>query len=333
MDTSGIAAFWSWWEGASPRIVAAIERGAFTPPLVQEIATHVTGVAPGLEWELGPGEKARHAFCLSPRGDTELRRVTELWRAAAPGGDGMWEFHPARRGRAAVTLRLDIGGKSLAFLDFVAGFTVDEARELVDVTCFHPEFEEMDEGLRASATFLMLDAAFGEDGVERWLGGIDAADEEPDDARPIQELLAAVDSLAKAATGERFSVMRGQDAEGRPLFAMVNQALKRIDHLRCDVHASVDVAVLRPTAEGLTTEEEAEALNELEDELEDALEGSGAAYFGRETGGGRRVLHWYAPSDSPAHQTLEAWAARHPERDARVDWRSDPRWEARDRFL
>ena len=74
-------------------------------------------------------------------------------------------------------------------------------------------------------------------------------------------------------------MLRGQDGDGRPVFVTLNAALKRIDHLACDHHVAIDLALLDPTEEGLTTDEEAEQLNALEDELAPLL--ADAVYFGR----------------------------------------------------
>ena len=102
MGTSaeGIAEFWGWWPAARGRIQAAIEGGGFDDALVEEIAARVSAINPELDWELAPGAKARHAFCLSGKGNPELRRITEQWLRAAPAIDQTWEYHPARRGSA-----------------------------------------------------------------------------------------------------------------------------------------------------------------------------------------------------------------------------------------
>ncbi len=251
---------------------------------------------------------------------------------SAPPIDQTWEYHPARRGNAELDdVNLEMAGFEVALSDFVAAFEVDEGREVVNVRCFHPEFPRLPEERRGTATALMLDGVLGEDGVERWLGNIESAAAAPDGARPIAELRAAVDVLARSATGERFAVMRGNDAEGRPRFVTLNTALKRIDHLACDHHVVIDMAILNPDTNGLATSDEAKDLDAIEDELQPLV--SDAVYFGRETRAGRRVLHFFAPGDSPARERLAAWASAHDARDVRIDWRADPRWEARARFL
>ena len=91
------------------------------------------------------------------------------------------------------------------------------------------------------------------------------------------------------------------------------------------------MAILTPDTNGLATSDEAKDLDVIEDELQPLV--SDAVYFGRETRAGRRVLHFFAPGDSPARERLTAWASAHDKRDVRIDWRADPRWEARARFL
>jgi hypothetical protein len=331
MGDGGIGGFWSWWPTARGRIEAAIGGGGFAKALVDEIAGHVAAIDAELDWELSPGGAAQHAFCLSAKGDPVLRRTTERWLAAAPAADATWEFHPSRIGRPGTT-GLTLEGQRLDFSELKVAFAVDPGREVVNVECFHPAFAKMNERLRGTATFLLLDGAFGEDAVERWFGGIEASATLPDGAGPAAELTAAVAELERTATRERFGILRGKDAEGRPVFVTLNTALKRIDNLACDHHLAVTVMLLNPRPDGLTTTEEADDLNALEDQLGDVVFGQ-AVYFGRETRRGQRVMHYFAADDAELREKLEGWAAGQRARGARVEWRADPTWEARARFL
>jgi hypothetical protein len=332
MNIDGIDAFWAWWPSARGRIEAAIGGGGFDDELVGDINARVNAIEADLDWELSPGRTAQHAFCISAKGDPEGRLVAEIWRQHAPPVDATWEYHPARLGgplRAGMTLEIE--GFAVELADFVAAFEVDDGRERIDATYFHPEFPNMAENLRGTVTFLMLDGAFGEDGVERWLGSIETAEAAPEGAVPIAELQAAVDELATTATGEKFAVLRGEDDGGAPVFITINHALKRVDHLLACMHVAIDLAILEPTEQGLTTNAEAEVLNALEDELVAALAGS-AHYYGRETRRGRRVLHLFAPEDGPAGALIDRWSAAHPDRDITATWRRDPSWEVQRRF-
>jgi len=332
MTEPAIDAFWTWWPEAAARIRTAIENRKLDEALVAEVAAKVQAIHPQLTWEMGPGGAAQHALCLSSGGDPELRRLTERWFRAAPPADAVWEFHPAKR--AAPNLaeaRLQIAEHTIDLGAMRFMVTLDPHRELMTVTSFHVAFAAMPDDMRGMATFIVLDRVLGEDTVQRWLGGIRTSVEPLEKGAPVAMLVEAVGLLARDATGERFATLRGEADDGQPMLATINLALKRIAHLDCDTHLCVDVALREPTSDGMPTDDEAEALSDIEDELEDMITGA-AAYLGRETVHGRRALHWFVAPDHPVRPALEAWAARHPDRDVRVTWQPDPRWTTADRF-
>jgi hypothetical protein len=331
--SGGIEAFWAWWPGVRERIQADIAARRIDEALVAEITSKVQGIHPKLTWELGPGASGPHAFCLSAAGDPELRRLTERWLRAAPAPDGSgWEFYPSKPGSPAFAdARLEIGEHKVTLGEMRFTVTLDPHRELMHVTSFHPAFPSMPEDLRGMTTFVTLDRILGEDSVERWLGGIRTSVTPLEQGGTLPQLVQALGTLASGATRERFANLEGRTPGGRPMAATVNMALKRIDHLACDTHLTVDVALVDPTFEGMPTDDESEALNDIEDELEEMITGD-AAYLGRETTQGRRTLHWYVVANHPVRPQLEAWVSRHPDRDVRLTWEPDPRWEAAARF-
>ena len=332
MTDAGIAAFWTWWPEAGARISAALADRKLDEALTAEVTAKVHAVHPNLTWELGPGGTAQHAFCLSAGGDPELRRLTERWLRAAPAMDAVWEFHPARRGAPGLAnARLQLAEHTLPLDDMRFTVTVDPLRELMNVTSFHPAFAAMPNDMRGTATFIILDRVLGEDTVQRWLGGIRTSVEPLDKGAPFAMLIEAVGLLSRDATAERFTSLRGQAPDGQPMFATINLALKRIDHLACDTLVSVEVAVLDAAPDELLDDDEADALDDIEDELEELTTGD-AVYFGCETVHGRRALHWFVAPDHPIRSALEAWAARHADRDVRLTWAPDPRWATADRF-
>jgi len=329
---AGIESFWTWWPEAGARIRAAIENRKLDEALAAEVTAKVQAIHPKLTWELGPGGTAPHAFSLSAGGDPELRRLTERWFRAAPAADAVWEFHPARR--AAPNLadaRLQIADHTIPLDEMRFTVMVDPHRELMNVTSFHPAFAAMPDDMRGMATFLILDRVLGEDTVQRWLGGIRTSIEPLEQGAPFAMLIEAVKLVSRDATGERFTSLRGQTPDGQPMFATINLALKRIDHIPCDTHVCVEVAVFDPAADGTLDDDEADALDDIEDELEDMITGD-AAYFGCETVHGRRAFHWFVAPDHPIRPALEAWATRHADRDVRLTWAPDPRWSTADRF-
>jgi hypothetical protein len=329
---AGIDAFWKWWPEAEVRIRAAIADRKLDEALVAEITAKVQAIDPKLAWELGPGGAAQHALCLSSGGDPELRRLTARWHRAAPAADAVWEFHPARRGAPGLSdAKLQIAEHTVSLGEMRFTATIDPHRELLNVTSFHPAFAAMPEEMRGMTTFITLDRVLGEDTLQRWLGGVRASVEPLEKGAPFAMLIEAVGLLSRDATGERFTTLEGEAPDGRPVFATINLALKRIDHVACDTLLSVDVAVFDPAPDGLLDDDEADALDDIEDELEEMITGD-AVYFGRETVHGRRALHWFVAPDHPIRSALEAWAARHADRDVRLTWAPDPRWATADRF-
>ncbi|HUJ57543.1 MAG TPA: DUF695 domain-containing protein [Kofleriaceae bacterium] len=326
----GIRAFWVWWETAQPRVLRAIEVDRkFSPDLIREIADRVDAIG-DLDWELSPGKTSRHAFCLSPKGDPQARLITELWRDRGPSPDATWEYFAARQARPGSTL--EINNVELDRNDLMVSFEVDPGRERIDATYFHPKFAKLSETTQATALYLLLDGALGEDGVERWLGHIEASAKKLEDAVAFREFTDALAELERTATGEQFVVMQGKTETGDPVFVTCNRALKRIDHILHTMHVAVDLAILDQSPHGLTTPADAEQLNILEDELASSLGGL-VVYFGRETRSGHRVMHWYAPEDSAAQGIIERWSKQRADRRPQVEWIRDPTWEFVKRYV
>ncbi len=120
-------------------------------------------------------------------------------------------------------------------------------------------------------------------------------------------------------------MLEGKSASGRPVLAMINVAIKRLDHLLMDQHLEVVVPFEDGAAQGMPTGEENQALNALEDELIAAL-GHDAVYVGHETGDGRRTLHFHVAAQGPAGARVDEWA-RKAGRAIEVEFRHDPGWE------
>lgn len=322
----GIRAFWAWWAEARHRVLSAIEvERAFSPALVEDISAHVAAIG-DLDWELGAGVTSQHAFYLSAKGNPEGRLITELWRSLGPPPDETWSYFPARQPRRGLSIELE--GVNIDPEQMRVTFEVEDSRERVHGTFSHPAFAQLDPDSRPMALFLMLDGEFGEDGVERWLGGIEVSDVPGESS--IAEFRAAVEAMAQNATGEQFAVLRGENDDGEPVFVTANLALKRIDHLLHTMHLAVGVDVLDRNQHGLPTNADAEQLNALEDELTGAF--TDAVYYGRETRPGRRTMHWYVPEESAAARIVEDFAKRHPERKVEVMLERDATWEFAKRY-
>lgn len=327
-------AFWRRWGELRGEVRRAIESGDFGD-LPNRISGAVEHIADGLTWELGPGDQAQHAFCISSNGDPDKRAAIESCLRRGPGVDAEWEYHPARQPvpvEAVDGFSLRFGESDLTFGDVRVAWSPDEDRERLDVTVHHPVFAAMPDEARQQAGFVILDNVLGEDGVERWIGGIDWVNEPLEDGKGLRDLRAAVDELASSATGDRWAILRGELTDGAPIFVTLNTALKRVDHPLFLQRLELTIPLKEPTEEGLTTDDEATRLNELEDELMEDLVGA-VAYVGRETRKGLRLLHMYCAEGGPAPDVIRRFGERHPERAMALHVERDPFWEGQSRFI
>jgi hypothetical protein len=324
-----IDAFWTWWKTASASIHKAVEARDIGP-VDDDITSHVQAVDEGLKWELGPGADGKLAFAMVWNGSLERRRLSERWLERAPADDPAWEFHAARPpGQGWQTMTMELGPHKINFGEFTCELEVDESSERVNITVFHAATAKAPENVRGTAAYVMLDRAFGEDGVDRWLGVIELATKKPKKAQPIDELVAAVAALEESATGEQFALYEGERDEA-PVLIVKNEALKAIDYLDCDHELAIAIGYETDGDHGLPSEEDTTAIDALEDALVEELAGA-AAYHGRETSSGTRTLYFFAPANDVAAQRIKAWQAKQ-QRPVEVTWTADPLWEGLSRW-
>lgn len=288
MDSS-LARFWVWWSEAGPRIAAAIAART-VGALAEEISAQVRALDPGLAWELGPGRRSEHNLTLSPEGSIVLRRLTERWVRSAPMRDPTWEFYPARQ--PAPELQLAIAGHTLDPAEWLIAAEIDEGRLLLNLSAYHPVLRKLPDRERPRAGFIALDQMFGEDAVEKWMGQLKFTTDKPRDAATPTDVLNTMEALAEESKKEVFTLAQARDKQGHPVFLNFNERLKWLDHLFAESRVQLDLQLRQPSAHGLPTQGEGEALNLLEDQLLAAS--SGAVYVGRLTGNGRRTWHFYA---------------------------------------
>jgi hypothetical protein len=308
---AAIADFWQWWPTARPRLTASIDAREGGMSMVDEIRQRVHAIDPDLEWELGQGEQAKNAFVLTPAGNAKLRATAARWRAAAPPADEIWEFHDARQPSAGFDdFTLQIGEHSLAMSEvrFGAILTGDEPHS-VDVTVFHPLFADLPDNLRSQITFLALDWALGENGVETWVGLVEPMATEPPDARTVHELRAVVTEIADRHRKPVWAILGAETPEGQPVMAMTQLPLRAVRWPRFDTH----VGVVLPYAardNGLPTDEALQALRLFEDQLEPVLAKDGEL-LAHETQLGQRTLHYYVDGETqlPARirEAVKGW--------------------------
>lgn len=193
-----VAAFWSWYASVARRFYSEIENkrcGTLEP----EVSGKVTELLPGMGWVFGPGEGGGgHSLTLTPEGDAHKRLVAQYWRQCAPQLPG-WTFYASRQPST-----LHISGQSIRIdnNDFGAHEIwltphVDEQKEKVDLTVWHPLFDHIEKRLRWTVTFLWLDEALGEDGVVEWIGEINLGNDKLAGAIPLSELPEFIDELER----------------------------------------------------------------------------------------------------------------------------------------
>ena len=320
-----IKAFWTWWPTVAEAFAKSFKSGP-SQSLIDAMVAHVAAIDPGLDWEFGPGVKSTHHLCLASKGDPALRVVTERWlRGALP--DETWEFYPARQGsEVGASMSLRIAEFDLKLDEMRFAVEHDDNRELVNLIVDHPGFADIDDdSLKTRIAFIALDNTLGEDDVERWVGSVVVAEGALDQSIPLTALRAHVDQFAAKATGDRWALLSGS-FDGAPVFVSTNTAIKRIDHLLLDTHVTLSITLANPTEEGLPTDEEAAALDAMEDALIAQL-GKEAVFIGRETSRGQRELHLHVMEGGPAAAIIARWRAQHPGVHIESSVESDPQWE------
>jgi hypothetical protein len=285
-------------------VEAAIDSGEWGD-LYPQLAERVTAIHADLQWEVAKGQRARHAFVVSPGGHAELRAYAVRWHDAAPPPDDTFEFHPARQADPGVldsTMRMD--GATLDLADLRFGFAVDPDRDQAEVTVYHPVFPDLTDEVRGQISFLSLDWLLGEEGVERWVGTVEFGGAPPSDAQPAAQLKAAVDRLAAEENDAVWALMSAE-ADGKPLLACAQQPLVPVRFPRFDTHVAVTLPYRLANDGGLPVDLSLEALRDKEDQLTDLLDGDNAGtLLAHETTQGVRVLHFYVDSTTDATQRV-----------------------------
>jgi hypothetical protein len=321
---AAIQAFWAWWATARPRAERQIE-GADDDRLIDEIGTRVAAIHPELQWEFTRGSTSQHLLVVSAAGDPVLRSLAERWRRAGPPPDATFAYAGARLGSpdALDEGQLSIGGHDLELGEIRFAAEVDEDRDCVHVEVWHPVFPALPEGVRNQIAFLSLDWLLGEDGVEIWVGGIEAATT-PGATLTGRELATVVAGI-DPGDGERSWRALSGTRDGRPLVALAQAPLRAARWPGHDLHIRLEVPYLRRDANGFPTEEALADLHSLASHVEEHADG--AVVVAHETSDGVRTTHLYA--DRPAAAAvLEPLVASWPDGRIRMTVTPDPAWEA-----
>ena len=319
-----IEAFWAWWPSAREMLAKAARTGTLTDDASEALNDRVAAIHPKLAWELPKKVSPPYQLWLTGRGDLLLRALAGQWCARAPVDADDWAFYPARPALTDLGDRApQVAGRSWRLGDITVGLREDEIREVLDVILYHPDFADLEETSRAQLAFVALDAALGEDGVERWIGLVTTSPTPPTAAVPLAELPLTTAEMSQRASGERWVVLRGR-VDRKPLIVTINRAIKSIDYLSLDAHIRIDVELRRPNDRGLARSDEAVELNDLEEDLLRQLRDH-AVRIARETHRGHRVVHLHAAEHGPAVAIIDSWR-RSTNRNVGMLVHPDPRW-------
>jgi uncharacterized protein (TIGR01619 family) len=100
-----------------------------------------------------------------------------------------------------------------------------------------------------------------------------------------------------------------------------------------DHMAYVRIFMRQPRPDGLSSQEEYEALTKVEDELTERLEQRGDTYAGRNTSDGNRDLYFYTGDLNGFEESVSIAMADHHQYRFEVGGRPDPEWDVYRTFL
>lgn len=183
-----VEAFWTWFSSVSDRFYQTIETEG-SKSLIDEISGKVDELFPGMAWVFGPGEGGiGHSLTLSGEGILTKQLLASYWLSRAPRLQG-WTFYAARQpAEDPGGFSIQIGDLTFKPIEFWVTPEIDEENEHFDLAVWHPVADKVDDHLRQTALFLVLDEILGEFGTGRWIGGIDFSQKKLGRSMPISEL-------------------------------------------------------------------------------------------------------------------------------------------------
>jgi hypothetical protein len=287
-----VAEFWRWFPDVAKRFEAAAE--ADDPQeVVNEVGEYMERTLPGLSWALGRGENGKHSFTVTGEGLVPKQLLAAYWQSQAVELPG-WTFYASRQPSPPETLKdLAIGVSEDDQVDaasVIVKTSVDEEAEQIDIIAWHPSLAKVPAEHHFQILFLLLDEALGEFGVQTWLGEIKVEPiEDSTGTRSLIDLpkfieqatsyhgwekFPPLETLSTYEVSEEVSGPRGDTVVGSSIIPDVifdyieNDGTSTEDPLEDTGAELVYVAI-----EGSAFDEgsEVEALNAIEEELDEAL--------------------------------------------------------------
>lgn len=327
-----IAEFWAFWAAHRDDVISAVA-DVRADELRALLRPAVAAIDERLEWEVARGTTKRFTLVVSSADGPTLRALAERWLLASPDDPDV-EFAATRRRdlEAFESTVLKIDDYDIHLGELVAGTHVDHTTGKLDVVVHHPLYPLLEETHRIQVGFLGLDAALGEDDVERWLGTVEVSADAPVDAIPVATLGAVVDQLRPSA--DQWAALQGQGPTG-PVFALVRRPFGRVDRPLADLHVRI-VLEYPANANGMPSDPDvAVEAEQFEERALDAIGGDGphAVHIGHVTGGGEVVIHFYVDELEVDPAALEPVVRGWKRGRSEMSVTPDPDWSGVSPFL
>ena len=220
-----VEAFWTWYASVAERFHRTIGEKQCSS-LGEEVSATVDKLLPGMGWVFGPGkDPTGHSFTLTGEGILPKQLLAAYWLSRAPELDG-WTFHAGRQASDIPReFSLEMGAHSFRPIEFWVTPEINEEKEKVDVTVWHPLAGQVPEKTWQTALFLMLDEILGEFGTDRWIGATEFGKAKLGASMPITELREFVESASKeqgwqmnrpGTTWSTYKLKREPDTDSKP---------------------------------------------------------------------------------------------------------------------
>lgn len=195
--------FWDWFQQTSPTLRAAI-RDQDGDELNRLTIEKVSRLFPGFAWVYGPGQdESGLSFTLSGEGIEHKQLLALHWLEMAPQIDG-WHFHASRQAATRAGGIVTLDGHEFQAKEFWVTPEVDEDKEQVNLTIWHPLWPELDLRQKHAITFIFLDEALGEYGTGWWTGTIRLENDRLEGAFPIWELHDFISEVSREYGWEKY---------------------------------------------------------------------------------------------------------------------------------
>jgi hypothetical protein len=299
--------FWNWFQEVAPAHYAAIEDKK-CDSLTAATSAKVDECLPGFGWVYGPGENGvGHSLTITGEGVEHRQLLALHWLSQAPEIDG-WTFYASRQPGPIKGHSIIIGGHKIDPKEIWVTPSIDEENECVDMTIWHPLWQQIEKKQQWTIVFLFLDEALGEYGTQWWIGDIRMENDRLAESFPLEELPEFVSETVtrfhwkKYPPGTSYSLFRINPSEEkfpRSDLLTLNTVAPNLfrDHREAKGNLAdpfeeigADYLYIAIPKKYFPIGAETDARGEIEDKLEAALASKSS---GRCIGGGLGLHHGY----------------------------------------